>query len=251
MPPAPARIALTCAAAVILLSLLLHYNYGRAVVNYTGPPVPLAVRMPPACPVDGHAVVDGQLVPVKCGYAIHYYATRGKWTVRVYADMPWASRGTWILLVGDNAAYLPERAPPAGCEIRFWCAYKGNLSGGIELPPGVSYIEYGGTLYALLKAPDMRLEVVMPYYGEWNESVTYYIHGVGPGAVHVLVPAAARIVESYVERVGTLYWGDRALPLYAVGVAALEPASLERFVGITAQQAPDAWPLFRPRIAAG
>jgi hypothetical protein len=241
-------IVVLCAAAVLTLSLLLHYDFGYRAAVYTGPPVALAVRVPPACPVAGHAEVDGKLLPVRCGYVIHYYSTRGKGSVHVYADAPLPPAGTWVLLLGDSAAYLLERAPPPGCDTRFWCAYSGSLSGGMELPGGVSYIEYGGALYALLRAPDMQFRVEVPHYG----TVEYAVHGVGPGAVHVLVPAAYRVAEAYAELVGTLYlWGDRELPLYAVGVAALERASLTRFVNVTAQQAPDAWPLYAPRIAAG
>ena len=259
--PALTRIALTCAAGLLVLSLLLHYDYGRAVVSYTGPPIPLAVRMPPACPISGHAVVDGQLVPVRCGYVIHCYSMDDPpiWPVGIYADRPvppgrcpftmmlWCvlappdqAIARPVMLVGDDAVYLLASADSSGKTLRVR---------DLPLPRGASYILFGDALYAILKAPDMQFVINYDSY-TCNVIETYTVHGVGPGAVHVLTTDAYRAVEERAIRVGTIRLWNRALPLYIVA-ARLERANLARFVDLTAHVAPDAWPLFKPGVTAG
>ena len=265
--PELTRIVLMGAAAVILLSLLLHYDYGRAVTSYTGPPVPLAVRVPPACPVSGHAVVDGQLVPVRCGYVIDCYrvdvrlfmAHTGEhnFTFEIYADRPvppgrcpttvvlWCvptppglAIARPVMLVGDDAVYLLASPDSSGETLR-----------DLPLPRGASYILFGDALYAILKAPDVQFVISYDPY-TCNVIETYTVHGVGPGAVHALTTDAYRVVEERAMRVGTIRLWNKALPLYIVA-ARLERASLARFVDLTAHVAPDAWPLFKPGVTAG
>jgi hypothetical protein len=252
--PALTRIALTCAAGLLVLSLLLHYDYGRAVVNYTGPPIPLAVRMPPACPVSGHAVVDGQLVPIRCGYVIHCYARDpfvGPYVVYspvvqdyvivfppagIYADRPVPPSFTWVLLVGDDAVYALAGEGEGGTPLSYGAS--------LALPRGASYILFNGTLYALFRAPD--IEVYTEYVVAYTERP---VRGVGQGAVHVLTTDAYRAVQVSAWA-SSIHLPNRVVPLYVVEVR-LERASLELFVNLTAHVAPDAWPVLRPRIAAG
>jgi hypothetical protein len=248
-----------CAAGALAASLLLHYDYGYRVVNYTGPPLPLAVVLSSACPVSGSVEVDGQLVPLRCGYVAPYYRYDDTWyPVRVWADAPRQPVDTWILLIGDDAAYMLETRPPGdpGCvQYRWYCRHL-NITGHAELPPGCSYVVYGGRAYALLRAPTVSFVVEFVVPGDIGVATaveTYVLYGVPEGAVRALRPAACRAVEKYRLFQGMMRlesMGDLELPLYVVGVE-WEPANLTRFVGVTAQQSPDAWPLFEPRIAAG
>jgi hypothetical protein len=255
--PALTRLALICAAGLLTLSLLLHYDYGLAVVNYTGPPVPLAVRVPPACPVGGHAVVDGQLVPVRCGYVIHCYAEDPLAPPRVvysevvhdyviefppagvYADRPVPPNFTWVLLVGDSAMYALVGEGESGTPLTYGAS--------LVLPRGASYILFNGTLYALFRAPDVEVGYTAPAY---VPPVARPVRGVGQGAVHVLMTDARRAVPVRARALYSMYLPDRVIPVYVVEVR-LERASLELFVNLTAHVAPDAWPILRPRMAAG
>jgi hypothetical protein len=255
--PALTRLALICAAGLLTLSLLLHYDYGRAVVSYTGPPVPLAVRMPPACPVTGYAVVDGQLVPVRCGYVTHCYAedpyTPAYITYSaavqdyvivfppagVYADRPVPPNFTWVLLVGDSAVYALAGEGGGGTPLTYGAS--------LALPRGASYILFNGTLYALFRAPDVEVGYTAPAY---VPPVARPVRGVGQGAVHVLMTDAYRAVPVRARALYSMYLPNRIVPIYVVEVR-LERASLELFVNLTAHVAADAWPILRPRIAAG
>ena len=156
----------------------------------------------------------------------------------IYADRPVPPGYTWVLLAGDNAVYALADEGKGGDPL----SYPTSLT----LPRGASYILFNGTLYALFRAPD--IEVVYPAYPE--HPLDRPVRGVGQGAVHVLATDAYRAVQVRAWLAASMYLPNRVVPVYVVEVR-LERASLELFVNLTAHVAPDAWPVLRPRIAAG
>jgi len=242
-----ALAVLLCAAGALTASLLLHYDYGYRVANYTGPPLPLAVTLAAACPVSGHVEIDGALYPLRCGYVI-FLPEDAAWPPD--PELWGRVKMTWAVLVDDGAAYMLETAPPPGCpeESRWRCSP--IIAGHVGLPDGCSYIVFGGKAYALLRAPVMDIYIL---YADIRDFGGCVVLGVPRDAVRVLPPRACRAGERYRLYQGlwhSRFLGGSALPLYVVGVNVTE-ARLDRFVGVTAQQSPDAWPLFRPRVAAG